>query len=204
MIADFSKKATLKNLPLANCFVGRMENCSEKLRAQKQKVVRESNARVLELLEELRDGIEASNDEAEMKLLFDRSGEEERELQVDALDEPMREQYYGLKAGFERLAMVKGELVRNRKYSDYNLKVVDTLNRLLNDFNENEKTYSRVDGNFPIVVKETIARTNTNYLSSETLTYFNYVYGYIFGNVDEELKFTITRVMVETEKDILE
>ncbi|HQC15074.1 hypothetical protein [Mesotoga prima] len=78
------------------------------------------------------------------------------------------------------------------------------MKKLIDEFSENEKELSKSGSSLPVILKERIGSLNTSYFDGPTMQYFNYVYGYIFSLIDEDLKFEVTRIMTETEKDALE
>ncbi len=169
----------------------------------KLKDLREMNEDTLLKLAQIQKKIEDSEDENVISSLMDNASENESKLSLELLDKNQREKYSDLKNKFEDLANKKGQIIRMKKYRDYNEKVINSLKKLLDLFSENEKKYSDKESEFPMILKRYIGGTNTNYLNPEILTYMNFVYGYIFENVDDDSKYIITKIMNDTEKDII-
>jgi hypothetical protein len=164
----------------------------------------ERNREVLLELESILEGIKASDDEMGIRKAINNAASIESQIDVSLLEETLGERYQELKTAFYRVAEEKVEELRSARYGRYNRKAIDRLKNLLDRFSENEKEYSRVSSNLPILIKEHIASLNTAYFDGPTMQYFNYVYGYIFSLIDDDLKFEVTRIMTETLKDTLE
>jgi len=169
----------------------------------KLKDLRDINEENLLKLAQIQKKIEDSEDENIISSLMDNASESEEKLSIELLDKNQKEKYSELKNKFEDLANKKGQIIRMKKYRDYNEKVINSLKKLLDLFSENEKKYSDKESEFPMILKRYIGGINTNYLNPEILTYMNFVYGYIFENVDDDSKYIITKIMNDTEKDIV-
>lgn len=164
----------------------------------------ERNREIMLELQSILEGIKASDDEMGVRKAINRAASMESSLEVSLLDQDLTEQYQVLKNEFYKTAEEKAAALRSARYGRYNRKALDRLKNLLDKFSENEREYSRSTSNFPIMVKEYIASLNTAYFDGPTMQYFNYVYGYIFSLLEDDLKFEVTRIMTETPKDSLE
>jgi len=169
----------------------------------KLKELKNINEDALLKLAQIQKKIESSEDENVISSLMDNASDNENKLSIELLDKHQKEKYNELKNNFEELANKKGQIIRLKKYKDYNEKTINSLKKLLDIFSENEKKYSDKESEFPMILKKYIGNINTNYLNPETLTYMNFVYGYIFENVDDDSKYIITKIMNDTEKDII-
>jgi hypothetical protein len=169
----------------------------------KLKELKNINEDALLKLAQIQKKIENSEDENLISSLMDNASDNENKLSIELLDKNQKEKYDELKNNFEELANKKGQIIRLKKYKDYNEKTINSLKKLLDIFSENEKKYSDKESEFPMILKKYIGNINTNYLNPETLTYMNFVYGYIFENVDDDSKYIITKIMNDTEKDII-
>ena len=169
----------------------------------KLKELKNINEDALLKLAQIQKKIESSEDENVISSLMDNASDNENKLSIELLDKNQKEKYNELKNNFEELANKKGQIIRLKKYKDYNEKTINSLKKLLDIFSENEKKYSDKESEFPMILKKYIGNINSNYLNPETLTYMNFVYGYIFENVDDDSKYIITKIMNDTEKDII-
>ncbi len=78
---------------------------------------------------------------------------------------------------------------------DYNERAIAAYEKMLNAFNgKSANTYQASD--FVEMFRFDPAR-----LTSETLAYYNYVYGYILSKLDDRGKLAITRLAIKTEKE---
>ncbi|HNQ70613.1 MULTISPECIES: hypothetical protein [Mesotoga] len=164
----------------------------------------ERNEEILKELESVLEGIRASNDEMAIRDEMNNAARLETGLDLSILDEGQNERYREVKNGFYRMAEEKVESLRSARYARYNRKAIERLKKLIDEFSENEKELSKSGSSLPVILKERIGSLNTSYFDGPTMQYFNYVYGYIFSLIDEDLKFEVTRIMTETEKDALE
>jgi 1,2-phenylacetyl-CoA epoxidase PaaB subunit len=165
---------------------------------------RERNEEILKELENILEGIRASNDEMAIRDAMNNAARLETGMDLSLVDESQNERYRDVKNGFYKMAEEKVESLRSARYSRYNRKAIERLKKLLDEFTENEKELSKSGSSLPVTLKEYIGTLNTSYFDGPTMQYFNYVYGYIFSLIDEDLKFEVTRIMAETEKDTLD
>ncbi|HAA85068.1 MAG TPA: hypothetical protein DCE14_01800 [Kosmotogaceae bacterium] len=182
----------------------RINRKKEELLRERENTRYEQNREMILRFEELAVKLESAEEESETRVILSEACSIEEALNEKTADEELRERYAKARERIDKLASTKGEEIRNRRLAEYNSSVLDRLNNLLDDFNKNEKVYEKSAGDFAKVVRETIAGINPYYLSTEVLTYFNYVYGFVFSLVEDDVKYEITKVMTDTPKEVIE
>jgi len=175
------------------------EDIREKMDQKQQEEKEERVSEFEDLVKKLR----TAEEETEIRDMLATACGIEEELLDEQPERELRERYNKAREEMDKLAARKGEEIRNKNLSEYNSAAVERLSEMLDDFNKNEKVYSKSAGDFAAVIKETIGTINTHYLSAEVLTYFNYVYGFVFSLVEDDVKYEITKVMTDTPKDVL-
>lgn len=211
LLEDFGAASNANSISLVTEYSKRLVQAQEEfysLRKQRDLDLKqrqnERNEEILKELESILEGIKASNDEMAIRDSMNNAARLETGLDLSLLDETQNERYRDVKNGFYKVAEEKVESLRSTRYARYNRKAIERLKKLLDDFSENEKDLSRSGSSLPMILKEKIGSLNTSYFDGPTMQYFNYVYGYIFSLIDEDLKFEVTKVMTETDKDTLD
>jgi hypothetical protein len=147
--------------------------------------------------------LEETTVEKEIQQILEEAAELENYLNLSYLTETEQEWYQELQDRYEKQATVKGQQLNNGKYKGYNEQVVQKVKRVYDRFKDKEKDYKK--GKLDIVALMTkrynLSAVNTDYLTTETMTYFNHVYNYIFGTISDEAKFRLTKAMTEASND---
>lgn len=203
-ILRFSEAAGPRAVSKATEDFERISQKKEGLLRERENTRYEQNRKMVLHLEELAEKLESAEEESEIRGILSEACSIEETLTEKTTDEELRDMYVKTRERIDKLASTKGEEARNRRLAEYNSSVLDRLNNLLDDFNKNEKVYGKSAGDFARVVRETIAGINPYYLSTEVLTYFNYVYGFVFSLVEDDVKYEITKVMTDTAREVIE
>lgn len=211
ILAEFGAKAEGEAIKLLDLFSKKLVQVQKEFNelkaereSERKRDIVQRNGEILAELESVLAGIKASDDEMGIRKAMNGAARIENELELSLLEPAQFDQYQELKTQFYRVAESKVEELRSLRYSKYNRKAIESLKRLLEKFSQNEKEYSKAASSFPLILKEHIATLNTAYFDGPTLQYFNYVYGYIFSLLEDDLKFEITRIMTETPKESLD
>lgn len=82
---------------------------------------------------------------------------------------------------------------------DYNKKAVEAYDLAFKKFKKDENKYKNQTQLFSLV-SSTLFAFDAGRLFNETLIYYNHVYSYIFGKLDDDGKLAITRYSIECER----
>ncbi|MFW5980950.1 MAG: hypothetical protein ACOCRU_00080 [bacterium] len=206
-IMTFSEYVDLNDLKLIEKYLDKINRIRYNITEKDIVKIKKKNTDIINKLEnfliELKE--DETNDEVKIKNILEEAALLETELRVEFFDEKLIRKYEELKKDYEKQATLKGEIITEGTYRNYNQKVVKDLQKMFQTFKDEEKNYKK--GNKDIVElfdkKYKITSINNQYLNSETLTYFNYIYSYIFGLIKDEDKFRVTECMTMAKKDLL-
>ncbi|WP_408956585.1 hypothetical protein [Natroniella sp. ANB-PHB2] len=199
----FAEYAELNDFDLIENYQKKLEGIRGELGREGQEEVRAGNQKLLKRLQELVEKLETVDDEEEIREILEEATRLEEKLQFEFFTADNNQHYKDLQKSFERLAVSKGESLNQDNYQQYNQEVVTRINNIFTEISNDEKDYKKGKKDIIELIKDDLATINTDYLSSEALTYFNYVYNYIFSLISDEKKFELTKVMTTTQKDLV-
>lgn len=81
----------------------------------------------------------------------------------------------------------------------YNKKAAEAYDKAFKLFKGNESNYKNQTQLFNLV-SSTLFAYDAAKLFNETLIYYNHVYSYVFGKLDDDGKFALTRFSIECER----
>jgi len=164
-----------------NKIVGKNEKMLANLLELKEKLsIAKTQKTFDELLIEVKnieDGIEADVLTDEQKALYDKLTKE----YTDTISAKMM--------GFER-----------DKNIEYNKMAVDSYSKAFEKFKYDENKFKNQNQLFALV-SDSLFAYDASRLFNETLIYYNHIYSYIFGKLDDEGKLSLTRYSIECERN---
>lgn len=83
----------------------------------------------------------------------------------------------------------------------YNKKAVESYDKAFKMFKNNEGKYKNQTQLFSLV-SSTLFAYDVARLFNETLIYYNHIYSYIFGKLDDDGKLALTRFSIECERKL--
>ncbi|MCK8827054.1 hypothetical protein MWH25_04745 [Natroniella acetigena] len=199
----FSEYAELNDFNLIEDYQEKLEGIREELGREGQEEIRARNQKLLKQLQELVEKLEEVDGESEIREILEEATRIEERLEFEFFTADDNKCYKDLQKSFERLAVSKGENLNQNNYQQYNQEVVTRINNIFTEVSNHEKDYKKGKKDIIELVKDDLATVNTEYLTSEALTYFNHVYNYIFTLISDEKKFELTKVMTTTRKDLV-
>ena len=206
-IMTFSENVELDKIDLVDQYLNRANSLKEELNEEYAREIRSKNEEVLDELNSKLKLLKKDQvtDESKIKNLLEEATELENNLKPGYFDSEQEERYQSLQKEFEEVAELKGEVLNESKHRRYNRDVVKRLKKMFAEFKNDEKKYKKEKEDILDLIdsKYEISAINNQYLNNETLTYFNYIYNYIFGVISDDDKFRLTKCMTETPKDIL-
>ncbi|MCL9662062.1 hypothetical protein L2089_15315 [Paenibacillus hunanensis] len=84
--------------------------------------------------------------------------------------------------------------------TEYNRKAVRDFKYVIDAFKKEEGAYTKSSSKLYALVSSRLFVFDPARLFNETLIYYNHIYSYIFSKLDEEGKFKLTQIAIDTEK----
>lgn len=84
--------------------------------------------------------------------------------------------------------------------AEYNRTAVKEFKYVLDAFQKNESLYTGSPSQLYALVSSRLFTFDPARLFNETLIYYNHIYSYIFSKLDEDGKFRLTQISIDTEK----
>lgn len=179
------------------------EEVSDKRNALAQKYARETQANNNAVLKDLADlkgklsraGTQEAFDEVLLTLAERESLLVKEELTGDqkSLYDRMTKEYSALISDkLAKLAMASN--------AEYNRTAVKEFKYVLDAFQKNEGLYTGSPSQLYALVSSRLFTFDPARLFNETLIYYNHIYSYIFSKLDEDGKFRLTQISIDTEK----
>lgn len=141
-----------------------------------------------------------SKNQQDFNALLERVKEAEEQLEEGFLTEDQEKLYKELTADYPNVINQKLSEFEKVKVNDYNKKAVKDFNHVLNEFKQNEDKYKTNILELKRLVGNRLFSYDAAQLLNETLIYYNHVYSFIFGKLDEDGKYKLTELAIETER----
>lgn len=170
------------------------ENVSENLRK-----IDSENADLIKQLYSLKQNIASSKTQDE----FDKSLQEisliDAKINHEYLTDEQTMIYDQLNRECTEIISTKMRELEHIKNVEYNKKAVEAFDSAFKKFRNDESKYKNQTQLFALV-SSTLFAFDAGRLFNETLIYYNHVYSYIFGKLDDDGKLAITRYSIECER----
>lgn len=157
------------------------------------------NADLIKQLYSVKQSIANSKDQEE----FDKSLQEisliDSKINHDYLSDEQTVIYDQLNRECTELISTKMRELEHIKNVEYNKKAVEAFDSAFKKFRNDENKYKNQTQLFALV-SSTLFAFDAGRLFNETLIYYNHVYSYIFGKLDDNGKLAITRYSIECER----
>ena len=150
---------------------------------------------------ETMDGLvnEVSNASSQEKLdeILQRLSKMETMLDKDSLDPYELSKYERLTKKLSEDLPRKIESLKKKRDAEYNFSALNTIKRSFDRFIEDEKKYKSLDEHFRDEIAAKLFSLDMTRLFPEVYSYYNYVYGYMFGKMSDENKFKLTLLALQ-------
>ena len=150
---------------------------------------------------ETMDGLvnEVSNASSQEKLdeILQRLAKIETMIDKDSLDTREQSKYEELTKKLSESLPRKIESLKKKRDAEYNFSALNTIKRSFDRFIEDEKKYKSLDEHFRDEIAAKLFSLDMTRLFPEVYSYYNYVYGYMFGKMSDENKFKLTLLALQ-------
>ncbi|NLO45751.1 MAG: hypothetical protein GX107_04515 [Clostridiales bacterium] len=128
-------------------------------------------------------------------------GEADGRIEKDALTDAQSKVYDALTKEHTDLISEKMRELEFKKNTAYNRQAADAFTKAFKQFRANEGKYKNQTQLFSLA-SSTLFAYDPARLFNETLIYYNHVYSYIFGKLDDDGKLALTRFSIECERKL--
>lgn len=141
-----------------------------------------------------------SKNQQEFNALLEKIKEVEEQINKNFLNEQEEKMYKELTIDYPNVINQKLIEFEKANAQEYNKKAVSDFNHVFNEFKQNEDRYKTSILELKRLVGSRLLSYDAGRLLNETLIYYNHVYSYIFGKLDEESKYRLTELAIEMEQ----
>lgn len=141
-----------------------------------------------------------SRNQQEFNTLLEKIKVVEEQIDVSFLTEMDEKLYKELTMDYPNIINQKLNEFEKVKVKEYNKKAVSDFYQVFNEFKQNEDKYKTSMLELKRLVRTRLFSYDAGRLLNETIIYYNHVYSYIFGKLDEEGKYNLTELAIELEK----
>jgi hypothetical protein len=170
---------------------------------QQDRRVKEAKEEQSEYLLELTDlkyALGRCRDQQDFNTLLEKIKIVEERINESLFSEQEKKLYEELTIDYPNVINQKINEFEKLKAKEYNKKAINDFNYVFNEFKKNEDRYKVSMIELKRLVKTRLFVYDAARLLNETLIYYNHVYSYIFGKLNEESKFRLTELAIEMEK----
>lgn len=160
-----------------------------------------TNNKILVKLYQMKQRLEMVKGKEEFdKILLDISSLDSK-LVHDYLSEEQKTHYEQLNKEFTACISDKMKELEYRENIAYNKAAVEAYDKAFKKFKSDEGKYKNQTELFKLV-SSTLFAYNASRLFNETLIYYNHIYSYIFGKLNDDGKLALTRFSIECERKL--
>ncbi|MFW6030714.1 MAG: hypothetical protein ACOCRO_10770, partial [Halanaerobiales bacterium] len=169
------------------------------LEEYQEKVIKENDLNLSNLVELKGKLYDAESQENFDKLLIEVNNYENG-LEKDFFTNEQENLYDALTKEFSQIISNKMNDLNQKDYVDYNKKAIRDFKYVFDKFKDNEAKYKEHHSHLYALVSKKLFSYDASKLFNETLIYYNHVYSYIFSKLDDNGKFRLTQISIDTEK----
>lgn len=164
------------------------------------KNIQDENLKLLNQLSNLNQEMNNAENQEEFDQLLKKVSDIESKLNKDLFTTGQSESYDILTQVYSKTISEKMESLNNKRLLELNKKAVNDFKEVMDNFTSNKSRYKENEGNLRALVKSKLFIYDTRDLFNESLVYYNHVYSFIFNEVNENLKYKLTKWSIQTTK----
>lgn len=164
-----------------------------------RKKIEQENKYYLGKLTDLLGEIETVYEQSAFDLRLNRLAEYEGKLNKECFTEDQRRQYDSLTKDFSKVVSKKVNELNTLAEKNYNFQALNEFHYVYEEYKGNEKKYKEYSDLKKLVSR--LFRFTGSRLTTEVQLYYNQVYSYIFGKLNDEDKFKLTALSLQVSKD---
>ncbi|NCD09431.1 MAG: hypothetical protein EOL98_08400 [Negativicutes bacterium] len=192
---DFIKKCRETLMDVSND----INNVELKIHSeQNEKALKENNQYIKELVD-LKGKLFSTKQQEEFDRLLVDVNKIENLIKKDLLSDEQKELYDSLTRDYSELISKKMLELNQKSNAEYNNIAVRDFKYVYEEFKENETKYKNSQSQLFALVSKRLFSYDASKLFNESLIYYNHVYSYIFSKLDDDGKFNLTQISIDTE-----
>lgn len=184
-----------------NEVIAAIDNEQAEILRQHQEEAVKQNDDCLKKLFMLKDEICQASTQQDFDATMAKIGALDRKIDQETLTEDQTRMYERLTKEHTDLIGEKMAQLEHKKNVSYNKQAVEAYQRAFQTFKANESKF-RDHTQLYSLASGTLFAYDAARLFNETLIYYNHVYSYIFGKLDDNGKFALTRYSIECERKL--
>jgi hypothetical protein len=177
-----------------------IQDVDNKQRNEYLNTIQKNNGIILTKLALLKGKVFSAKTQKEFDTLLVEIEQKESGIAKDKLTDEQQRLYNNLTKEFSTTVSLKMEEFARQENRTYNKKASDDFKEALNKFKADEDKYISSDNSLFALVNKRLFAYDAAKLFNETLIYYNHVYSYIFGRLNDDGKYRLTQYSIDAEK----
>jgi hypothetical protein len=166
---------------------------------ENEKIIAENNNFLTELVS-LKGKLFAAKQQAEFDKLLLEVNRVENSLGKEFLAVEQKKLYDSLTREYSEIISKKMSDLHQKNNTEYNKTAVKDFKYVFEEFKDNEAKYKNSQSQLFALVSKRLFSYDASRLFNETLIYYNHVYSFIFTKLDDDEKFSLTQISIDTER----
>lgn len=167
---------------------------------ESRKKLEAANNEIISGLADWKNKIFSANSQNELDKYLIEVKRKEEELDKSVLTEEQVRLYEDMTRQYQELISEKMLELNVLTNKEYNRAAVKDLKYVFDGFCKNEEKYKNNHSELFILTAKHMFSYDASRLFNESLIYYNHVYSYIFSKLDDDGKFALTRMSIDTQK----
>lgn len=172
----------------------------QNIEASKLEEEKKSNNELLKKLVNYKFEIYNCKTEDNFQQILSSVQEVEKNLNTDLFSNEQYKLYEDLTRDYSNVVSNKMAEFEKLKLKEYNKKAVNSFRYVFDTFSKDEDTYKNNFSQLSRLVGNYLFNYDSSKLLNETLIYYNQIYSFIFGKLNDEGKFKLTEIAVDSKK----
>jgi hypothetical protein len=171
-----------------------------KILKEENEIIVGENNNCLSELATLKGKLFAANQQEQFDKLLLEVNKNENALKKEFLTGEQKELYDTLTKEYSEIISKRMDDLNQRNNVQYNKTAVKDFNHVFKEFRDNEAKYKNSESQLFALVSKRLFSYDASKLFNETLIYYNHVYSFIFSKLDDDGKFRLTQISIDTER----
>lgn len=169
------------------------------LSEQKEKIILDNNLNLSELVI-LKGKLHGANTQEQFDKILIEVNNIENAINKDLFNDEQKVLYDSLTKEYSQIISTKMTELNKRECIEYNKIAIKDFKHAFDEFKDNEAKYNDSQSQLFALVSKRLFSYDVSKLFNETLIYYNHVYLFIFSKLDDNGKFRLTQISIDTER----
>lgn len=177
-----------------------IKKLEQKVIADQQDAIIDKNNSCLSDLVSLKDKLYGAVSQDQFDILLVEVNEIESAVNKEYFTREQKDLYNSLTNEYSQIVSKKMTDLNRTSCVEYNKTAIRDFKDAFNEFKNNEERYKSSQSQLFTLVSKRLFSYDASLLFNETLVYYNHVYSYIFSKMDDNGKFWLTQISIDTER----